>query len=114
MNTATVTAPTSAFQCPHGMNLGQWMRRRLATRGTRRADWDALPARAEGPLQLHIDGQVVFLVLRGRVKLMAERNGETWEAEASDCDRISWLVGVYCGVVLDLPAEPSALSQVKR
>lgn len=58
-----------------------------------------LPAGAEGPLHLHTDAEEVFFVLRGRVKLIAELNGETWEMEASDRDLISWPVGVYRGVV---------------
>ena len=58
-----------------------------------------LPAGAEGPLHLHTDAEEVFFVLRGRVKLIAELNGETWEMEAGDRDLISWPVGVYRGVV---------------
>lgn len=57
-----------------------------------------LPAGAEGPLHIHTDAEEVFFVLRGRVKLIAELNGETWECEASDRDLISWPVGVYRGV----------------
>jgi quercetin dioxygenase-like cupin family protein len=141
--TTTATAPSSTFGPPAGMNLDQWMRSRLATRATRRYDWDALkfqadfdpkfaraqmryvgtgatgvaedsntvqaehftfstmilPAGAEGPLHLHTDAEEVFFILRGRVKLIAELNGETWEMEASDRDLISWPVGVYRGVV---------------
>ena len=58
-----------------------------------------LPAGAEGPLHIHTDAEEVFFVLRGRVKLIAELNGETWECEASDRDLISWPVGVYRGVI---------------
>ena len=58
-----------------------------------------LPAGAEGPLHIHTDAEEVFFVLRGRVKLIAELNGETWEMEAGDRDLISWPVGVYRGVV---------------
>ena len=39
------------------------------------------------------------LVLRGRVKLIAEHNGETWDVEASDRDLIPWPVGVCRDVV---------------
>ena len=142
MNT-TATAPSPVFEPPAGMNLDQWMRSRLATRATRRYDWNALkfqadfdpkyaraqmryvgtgatgvaedantvpsehftfstmilPAGAEGPLHRHTDAEEVFFVLRGRVKPIAELNGETWETEASDRDLISWPVGVYRGVV---------------
>jgi quercetin dioxygenase-like cupin family protein len=141
--TTTATAPSPTFEPPASMNLDQWMRSRLATRATRRYDWDALkfqadfdpkfaraqmryvgtgatgvaedsntvqaehftfstmilPAGAEGPLHLHTDAEEVFFILRGRVKLIAELNGETWEMEASDRDLISWPVGVYRGVV---------------
>ena len=58
-----------------------------------------LPAGAEGPLHIHTDVEEVFFVLRGRVKLIAELNGETWEMEAGERDLISWPVGVYRGVV---------------
>jgi len=131
------------YECPPGMDLGQWMKSRVATRATRSYDWDALkfqadfdpkyrraqmryvgtgatgvkedsntvvaehftfstmilPAGAEGPLHIHTDAEEVFFVLRGRVKLIAELNGETWECEASDRDLISWPVGVYRGVI---------------
>jgi len=58
-----------------------------------------LPAGAEGPLHIHTDAEEVFFVLRGRVKLIAELNGETWEMEAGERDLISWPVGVYRGVI---------------
>lgn len=141
MNTTATDRPT--FQPPADMNLGQWMTSRMATRATRRYDWNALkfqadldpkyrraqmryvgtgatgvtsdantvqaehftfstmilPAGAEGPLHIHTDVEEVFFVLRGRVKLIAELNGETWESEAGERDLISWPVGVYRGVV---------------
>jgi quercetin dioxygenase-like cupin family protein len=137
MNTATT------YQPPAGMNLDQWMKSRMATRATRRYDWEALkfqadhdakyrraqmryvgtgatgvasdsntvpaehftfstmilPVGAMGPLHIHTDAEEVFFVLRGRVKLIAELNGETWEAEAGYRDLISWPVGVYRGVI---------------
>ena len=139
----TVPAEANQYHCPEGMNLSQWMNSRVATRATRRYDWEALkfqadfdpkyaraqmryvgtgatgvasdentvaaehftfstmilPAGAEGPLHIHTDAEEVFFVLRGRVKLIAELNGETWETEASDRDLISWPVGVYRGVI---------------
>lgn len=58
-----------------------------------------LPVGAEGPLHLHEDAEEVFFVLRGRVKLIAELNGESWEMEAGERDLVSWPVGVYRGVV---------------
>ncbi|SEB08680.1 cupin domain-containing protein [Variovorax sp. YR216] len=141
MSTATAEAPS--FRPPAGMDLAQWMKSRLATRASRRYDWNALkfqadldpkyrraqmryigtgatgvasdsntvpsehftfstmilPVGAEGPLHIHTDAEEVFFVLRGRVKLIAELNGETWEAEAGERDLISWPVGVYRGVI---------------
>lgn len=92
-----------------------------------------LPIGAEGPLHLHEDAEEVFFVLRGRVKLIAELNGESWEMEVSDRDLVSWPVGIYRGVVNigdeealicvivgstqpEMPSYPSShpLSQVKR
>lgn len=137
------TTPPATYQPPAGMDLAQWMKSRMATRATRRYDWDALkfqanldpkyaraqmryigtggtgvasdentisaehftfstmilPAGAEGPLHIHVDAEEVFFVLRGRVKLIAELNGQTWEAEAGERDLISWPVGVYRGVI---------------
>jgi quercetin dioxygenase-like cupin family protein len=58
-----------------------------------------LPVGAEGPLHLHEDAEEVFFVLRGRVKLIAELNGESWEMEAGERDLISWPVGVYRGII---------------
>jgi quercetin dioxygenase-like cupin family protein len=58
-----------------------------------------LPPGAEGPLHLHEDAEEVFFVLRGRVKLIAELNGESWEMEVGERDLISWPVGVYRGVI---------------
>jgi len=128
---------------PAGMTLAQWLNSRVATRATRKYDWNALkfqadydpkyrraqmryvgtgatnvvsdknvvpaehftfsnmilPVGAEGPLHLHEDAEEVFFVLRGKVKLIAELNGETWEMEAGERDLISWPVGVYRGIV---------------
>mgnify|MGYP001241441682 CR=1 FL=1 len=57
-----------------------------------------LPAGAEGPLHLHEDAEEVFFVLRGRVRLIAELNGESWSMEVGYRDLVSWPVGVYRGV----------------
>lgn len=133
----------SKYNPPAGMTLADWMQTRVATRATRKYDWNALkfqadfdpkyrraqmryvgtgatnvvsdknvvqaehftfsnmilPVGAEGPLHLHEDAEEVFFVLRGRVKLIAELNGESWEMEAGERDLISWPVGVYRGVV---------------
>lgn len=58
-----------------------------------------LPVGTEGPLHIHTDVEEVFFVLRGRVKLIAELNGETWEQDAGERDLVSWPVGVYRGVI---------------
>ena len=141
--TAPISSAAAQYTCPPGMKLADWMSSRMATRATRRYDWDALkfqadfdpkyrraqkryigtgatavdsdentvpsehftfstmilPAGAEGPLHIHTDAEEVFFVMRGRVKLIAELNGETWEMEAGERDLISWPVGVYRGVI---------------
>lgn len=38
---------TTTYQPPAGMNLSQWMKSRVATRATRRYDWDALKFQAD-------------------------------------------------------------------
>src|SRR5699024_11975819 len=58
-----------------------------------------LPAHAEGPLHLHTDVEEVFFVMRGqKVKMIAEKDGERWEAIVGERDLISWPPGVYRGV----------------
>ena len=54
-----------------------------------------LPAGAEGPLHVHNDVEEIFFVLRGKVKLIAEKDGERWEAVVGERDLISWPPGVY-------------------
>jgi quercetin dioxygenase-like cupin family protein len=58
-----------------------------------------LPAGAEGPLHVHNDVEEVFFVLRGKVKLIAEKDGERWEAVVGERDLISWPPGVYRGEI---------------
>ena len=58
-----------------------------------------LPAGAEGPLHVHNDVEEVFFVLRGKVKLIAELDGERWETIVGERDLISWPPGVYRGEV---------------
>ncbi len=133
---------TKRYTPPTGMNLAEWLDSRVATRATRKYDWNALkfqadydpkyrraqmryvgtgatgvstdsntvqaehftfstmilPMGAEGPLHLHEDAEEVFFVLRGKVRLIAELNGETWSLDVADRDLISWPVGVYRGV----------------
>ena len=58
-----------------------------------------LPAGAEGPLHVHNDVEEVFFVLRGKVKLIAEKDGERWEVFVGERDLISWPPGVYRGEI---------------
>ena len=58
-----------------------------------------LPAGAEGPLHVHDDVEEVFFVLRGKVKLIAEKDGERWEVIVGERDLISWPPGVYRGEI---------------
>jgi mannose-6-phosphate isomerase-like protein (cupin superfamily) len=58
-----------------------------------------LPAGAEGPMHLHVDAEEVFFVLRGKIKVMVEKDGETWEAELGERDCISVPPGLYRGEV---------------
>jgi quercetin dioxygenase-like cupin family protein len=58
-----------------------------------------LPAGAEGPLHVHNDVEEVFFVLRGKVKLIAEQDGERWEVVVAERDLISWPPGVYRGEI---------------
>lgn len=56
-----------------------------------------LPAGAEGPMHLHTDAEEVFFVLRGKIKVMVEQNGEYWESILGERDCISIPPGVYRG-----------------
>jgi len=58
-----------------------------------------LPAGAEGPMHIHTDVEEIFFVLRGKVKVMCEKDGERWEAVVSDRDLISIPPGVYRGEI---------------
>ena len=58
-----------------------------------------IPAGHEGPMHLHIDVEEVFFVLRGKVKVMCEKDGQQWEAVLGERDLISIPPGVYRGEV---------------
>ena len=58
-----------------------------------------LPAGAEGPLHVHNDVEEVFFVIRGKVKVMCEKDGEKWEAVLTDRDLVSIPPGVYRGEI---------------
>lgn len=58
-----------------------------------------LPPHSEGPLHLHVDVEEVFFVMRGqKIKMIAEKDGQHWEAIVGERDLISWPPGVYRGV----------------
>jgi mannose-6-phosphate isomerase-like protein (cupin superfamily) len=58
-----------------------------------------LPAGAEGPMHIHNDVEEIFFVIRGRVKVTCEKDGESWETVISERDLISIPPGVYRGEI---------------
>lgn len=58
-----------------------------------------LPPGCEGPPHVHDDVEEVFFMLRGRVRLSFERDGETWETELGERDLVSVPPGIYRGLV---------------
>ncbi len=58
-----------------------------------------LPPGCEGPLHVHHDVEEVFFMLRGKVKLFFEKDGERWETELKERDLVSVPAGVYRGLV---------------
>src|SRR5918994_3415442 len=56
-----------------------------------------LPAGHEGPMHVHDDVEEVFFVLRGKLKLMLERDGEKYETVLQERDLVSIPPGVYRG-----------------
>jgi quercetin dioxygenase-like cupin family protein len=56
-----------------------------------------IPAGGEGPMHLHVDAEEVFFVLRGKIKVMVEKDGEYFEAVLGERDCISVPPGVYRG-----------------
>ena len=57
-----------------------------------------LPPGCEGPSHVHDDVEEVFFMLRGKIRLFMELDGETWETELRDRDLISVPAGVYRGL----------------
>ncbi|MEG1679984.1 MAG: cupin domain-containing protein [Stenotrophomonas sp.] len=57
-----------------------------------------LPAQCEGPLHLHDDVEEVFFILRGKIMLTLEENGERFETELTERDLISIPPGIYRGL----------------
>jgi mannose-6-phosphate isomerase-like protein (cupin superfamily) len=58
-----------------------------------------IPAGHEGPMHLHTDVEEIFFVLRGKVKVICERDGEYYETVLKERDLISIPPGVYRGEV---------------
>jgi quercetin dioxygenase-like cupin family protein len=58
-----------------------------------------LPAGAEGPMHIHNDVEEVFFVIRGKVKVTLEKDGDTYETVLTDRDLISIPPGIYRGEV---------------
>jgi quercetin dioxygenase-like cupin family protein len=58
-----------------------------------------LPPGCEGPMHVHVDVEEVFFMLRGKIKLTYEHDGETWETELRERDLASVPPGVYRGLL---------------
>jgi quercetin dioxygenase-like cupin family protein len=58
-----------------------------------------LPAGCEGPPHIHNDVEEVFFVLRGKIKVTCEKDGEKWETILNERDLISVPPGVYRGEI---------------
>jgi len=57
-----------------------------------------LPAGCEGPLHVHDDVEEVFFMLRGRIRLFVEHEGESYETILTERDLISVPPGIYRGL----------------
>ncbi len=57
-----------------------------------------LPAGCEGPLHVHDDAEEVFFMLRGRIRLFLELDGEKTETVLGERDLVSIPPGVYRGL----------------
>ena len=54
-----------------------------------------IPAGHIGPSHIHYDVEEVFFVMRGKMKVVCEKDGERWEAVLHERDLISIPPGVY-------------------
>ena len=54
-----------------------------------------IPAGNIGPMHIHNDVEEVFFVMRGRMKVICEKDGERWETILEERDLISVPPGVY-------------------
>lgn len=57
-----------------------------------------LPPGCEGPMHIHVDVEEVFFMLRGKIRLFFEHEGETWETELHERDLASVPAGIYRGL----------------
>lgn len=57
-----------------------------------------LPAHCEGPLHIHTDVEEVFFMIRGKIHLFFEQDGESWETDLGERDLFSVPAGVYRGL----------------
>ncbi len=58
-----------------------------------------LPPGCEGPSHVHDDVEEVFFMLRGKIRLFFEHEGETWETELNERDLVSVPPGIYRGLL---------------
>jgi mannose-6-phosphate isomerase-like protein (cupin superfamily) len=54
-----------------------------------------IPAGHEGPMHIHYDVEEIFFMLRGKMKVICEKDGERWETIVQERDLISVPPGVY-------------------
>jgi quercetin dioxygenase-like cupin family protein len=64
-----------------------------------------LPPGSEGPPHVHDDVEEVFFMIRGKIRVFLEKDGEKWETELSERDLISVPPGVYRGLVNEADEE---------
>lgn len=57
-----------------------------------------LPPGCEGPSHIHVDVEEVFFMLRGKIRLFMDFNGEHYETELHERDLISVPPGVFRGL----------------
>jgi mannose-6-phosphate isomerase-like protein (cupin superfamily) len=54
-----------------------------------------IPAGHEGPSHIHYDVEEIFFMLRGKMKVVCEKDGQRWETVVGERDLISVPPGVY-------------------
>ena len=54
-----------------------------------------IPAGHVGPMHIHHDVEEIFFVMRGKMKVVCEKDGQRWEAVLEERDLISIPPGVY-------------------